>query len=91
MRCTLAYATPAQQVLLELDLPESACVADALSVAAVKLGHAVPTGMAVGIFGEVVSLQQQIQAGDRLEIYRPLTVDPKESRRARAQRLRCQR
>ncbi len=40
----------------------------------------------VGIFGKVVSdpEQRQVQAGDRLEIYRPLMADPKEIRRLRA-------
>ncbi|MNE58976.1 Persistence and stress-resistance antitoxin PasI [compost metagenome] len=40
----------------------------------------------VGIFGKVVTDpdSQQVQAGDRLEIYRPLLADPKEVRRLRA-------
>jgi putative ubiquitin-RnfH superfamily antitoxin RatB of RatAB toxin-antitoxin module len=38
----------------------------------------------VGIFGKAVKADQPLQAGDRVEIYRPLQVDPKEVRKRRA-------
>ena len=38
----------------------------------------------VGIFGRKASPEQVLQAGDRVEIYRPLIADPKEVRRQRA-------
>jgi putative ubiquitin-RnfH superfamily antitoxin RatB of RatAB toxin-antitoxin module len=43
-------------------------------------------GDAFGIFGKRVGLNQPLADGDRVEIYRPLVVDPKEARRRRAQR-----
>ena len=36
------------------------------------------------MFGKVVSPQQVLEEGDRVEIYRPLIADPKEVRKARA-------
>ena len=39
---------------------------------------------AVGIFGRKVSLNKQLKAGDRVEIYRPLQCSPQEARRRRA-------
>ena len=39
---------------------------------------------AVGIFGRKVSLKRQLKAGDRVEIYRPLTCSPQAARRQRA-------
>ncbi|MDW3095121.1 MAG: RnfH family protein [Gammaproteobacteria bacterium] len=39
----------------------------------------------VGIFGELVSLETVLQEGDRVEVYRPLAIDPMEARRLRAQ------
>ena len=39
----------------------------------------------VGIFSRKVSLDHVLREGDRIEIYRPLLVDPKEVRRLRAQ------
>jgi putative ubiquitin-RnfH superfamily antitoxin RatB of RatAB toxin-antitoxin module len=38
----------------------------------------------VGIFGRSVAAQAHVEDGDRIEIYRPLRADPKESRRHRA-------
>ena len=39
----------------------------------------------VGIFGKRVARTRKLADGDRVEIYRPLTFDPKDSRRRRAQ------
>lgn len=39
----------------------------------------------VGIFSRPCTLDTPLQAGDRVEIYRPLQLDPKQSRRRRAQ------
>jgi putative ubiquitin-RnfH superfamily antitoxin RatB of RatAB toxin-antitoxin module len=41
----------------------------------------------VGIFGRLVSLGTPVRDGDRVEIYRPLTAEPKQARRERAQRV----
>lgn len=38
----------------------------------------------VGIFGKISSLDQPLNAGDRVEIYRPLIADPKAQRKKRA-------
>ncbi|MCH8506092.1 MAG: RnfH family protein [Ectothiorhodospiraceae bacterium] len=38
------------------------------------------------MYGTVVELQRPLQPEDRVEIYRPLLVDPKEVRKQRAQR-----
>ena len=37
----------------------------------------------VGIFSKMVTLDTLVQAGDRIEIYRPLLIDPKNSRKRR--------
>ena len=37
----------------------------------------------VGIWGRMVTQTQTVRAQDRIEIYRPLTVDPKVARRER--------
>ena len=38
----------------------------------------------VGIFSKLAQLDTPLRDGDRVEIYRPLQVDPKEARRRRA-------
>ena len=39
----------------------------------------------IGVWGRVRSLQTSLRDRDRIEVYRPLTVDPKEARRQRYQ------
>lgn len=39
--------------------------------------------LALGVWGKIASLTQALQDKDRVEIYRPLTVDPKVARRER--------
>ena len=41
---------------------------------------------AVGIFGRVRGLDELVSDGDRVEIYRPLSIDPKEARRRAARK-----
>ena len=38
----------------------------------------------LGIFGKVVKDETVLRDGDRIEVYRPLSIDPKEARRKRA-------
>jgi uncharacterized protein len=67
--------------IVALRLPAGATVADALRVAGIG-GN--PAG--VGIFGRRVKADTRLADGDRVEVYRPLRLDPKEARRARARR-----
>ena len=68
--------------------PEGATVRDALLKSGI--GDEFPeldlAECPVGIFGKVIADPEVrlIQAGDRIEIYRPLLADPKEVRRLRA-------
>lgn len=82
----VAYALPERQWLIALCLPAGACAADALAASGLAdlfprwRRHCPP----LGIWGRPVSTQQVLTDGDRVEIYRPLTVDPKAARRRRA-------
>lgn len=83
--CTVAFATPERQWLWSVALPDAATVADALALAReLAAGADVPWDADVGIFGELCDASAVPRDGDRIEIYRPLRLDPKESRRARA-------
>jgi uncharacterized protein len=89
LRVEVVYALAEVQHLTELVLPAGATVADALDRArglpefvGVEIDNAV-----VGVFGTVVAdRNQRLNEGDRVEIYRPLTVDPMTARRLRASR-----
>ena len=85
LRVEVAYALPDEQWLLAVDVPEGTTVEQAIVLSGIV--EAAPgveiDGSRVGIFGKKVALGQVLKAGDRVEIYRPLQVDPKEVRRAR--------
>lgn len=67
-----------------LQLPVGASVADVLaaSVAAGYLEQGASHALC-GIWGRVVQPEASVCDGDRVELYRPLTVDPKVARRER--------
>lgn len=81
----VASLAPGEVLEWTVHLPLAATVADALAASAVS-GSLPPGGTPVpvcGIWGRVVALGQVLSDGDRLELYRPLTVDPKVARRER--------
>lgn len=89
MKIQVVYAKPDQQSLVELDVPDGTTAFEA----------AVQSGLAnqfpdidldtipMGIFGVRVKTATTtiLHPGDRVELYRSLLVDPKESRRTRAE------
>lgn len=84
----VVYAAVDRQVLLSVAVPEGASVRDALRRSAVdaQFPELDLANCPVGIFGKVIvdAEVRPVQAGDRIEIYRPLQADPKEVRRVRA-------
>lgn len=75
---------PHQLDLTPLQLPVGSCVADALHASGVLHRHALALeGVAVGLWGRACSLDLRLRERDRVEVYRPLQVDPKEARRQR--------
>jgi uncharacterized protein len=87
--CTVAFALPARQWSWELALDDDATVGDALARARQAAGALeIPWDGAVGIFGVLCDRSAVPRDGDRIEIYRPLRADPKESRRERVKARR---
>ena len=83
----IAYGLPSRQALLVVDVPVGATVADVISASGIEaeFPDLEVDPNRVGVFGQKVSLDRTVAAGDRVEIYRPLLIDPKEARRARAE------
>jgi putative ubiquitin-RnfH superfamily antitoxin RatB of RatAB toxin-antitoxin module len=76
---------PQRQWQWRVELADSATVGEALELARAAAGaREVPWSAPVGIFGVVCERGAVPRDGDRIEIYRPLRADPKESRRERA-------
>lgn len=74
-----------------LVLQEGATLDDALraAVSAGWLAALPPAEARVGVWGRVPPRDTLLRAQDRIEIYRPLRVDPKEARRQRAKTARA--
>jgi uncharacterized protein len=83
----IAYTASSRQHMLEtLSVPVGCNVAQAIAQST-QLSQFSDTDNIhdnVGIFGHKVALSHILAAGDRIEIYRPLRVDPKQARRLRA-------
>jgi putative ubiquitin-RnfH superfamily antitoxin RatB of RatAB toxin-antitoxin module len=73
---------------VQLRLAAGACVSDALRASGLLERHP-QINLAVqrvGVWGQVVGLDAPLRERDRVEVYRPLTIDPKEARRLRQKR-----
>ena len=88
MKISLVYIRESQQILRELVVNSPCSVRQAIEYSTI-LRECPEINLAinkVGIFGHRVSLETRLNEGDRVEIYRPLKIDPKEIRRLRALR-----
>jgi putative ubiquitin-RnfH superfamily antitoxin RatB of RatAB toxin-antitoxin module len=80
----VVYALPWREESRRVRVPDGATVRDVLE----KSGLLPLVRGKVGIFGRTVDVDSRVAHGDRVEIYRPLALDPKEARRRRAARRR---
>ena len=80
----VVYATKEQQYLvgLEVDAGTTALAAVQLSGLYTQFPHT--QDYPIGIYGKAVAADTVLEAHDRVELYRPLLIDPKENRRRRA-------
>jgi putative ubiquitin-RnfH superfamily antitoxin RatB of RatAB toxin-antitoxin module len=86
IRVQVCFARPDVQILRDLVVPAGTTIADAIGLSGV-LSEAPEIDLTVcqvGIFGKLKTLDTALRDRDRVEIYRPLIADPKESRRRRA-------
>lgn len=79
MKVSVAYAKPERQFWMTLDLPEGATIREAIEGSTllnqfpeIDLGR-----QKVGVYGKIVPLETRLADGDRVEVYRALTADPK--------------
>jgi len=86
IKIRIAYALPQRQFVQEIEFDRPVTVAEALKQSRVfeEFGELQLEEVSVGIFSRPVSMDAELGDGDRVEIYRPLEVDPKEARRLRA-------
>lgn len=84
----VVYALAEKQYFYTVNVEEGATVEQAIKASGIlELRNDIDlTRNKVGVFSRAVKLGDEVQAGDRIEIYRPLLADPKELRRQRAER-----
>ena len=84
----MVYALPGREDAVSLSLPAGATALDALRASRLLERHPEIdlARQKIGIYGRVVGAEARLRDGDRVEVYRPLAVDPKEARRRRALR-----
>lgn len=86
MRVEVVYALVDAADVVVLDLPEGSTVSQALAASGIGKRYPGIDLTRLGVFGRRVEAGTLLADGDRLEIYRPLVLDPKEARRRRARR-----
>jgi putative ubiquitin-RnfH superfamily antitoxin RatB of RatAB toxin-antitoxin module len=91
VRIEVAYALAQGAIQRSYDLPAAATVGDALKAACADPAFAGIDldGSPIGVFGAPARREQPLHPGDRVEIYRPLALDPKAARRARVEQARA--
>ncbi len=82
----VVYASPQQQTMIPLQVPAGTTLVQAIALSGIVQRHPEIdlAKQAVGVFGEVATLDRVLRDGERIEIYRPLLADPKLARRRRA-------
>lgn len=86
LRVEVAYAPAARQVdAVVLKLPACSTVADAVAASGLRERHGLleSADLAVAVWGRSVGGDTPLRDRDRVELLRPLRVDPKEARRLR--------
>jgi len=84
----VVYALPDKQYQLYVKVEEGSTVEQAINASGLlELRREIDlSNNKVGVYSRPVKLDDVINEGDRIEIYRPLIADPKELRRQRAER-----
>jgi len=84
----IAFGTAARQRLLRLSVESGTTVRNAAIDAAAddRIAGVDVRRCPLGVWGKPVADDYELQQGDRLEVYRPLQMDPREARRELAKR-----
>jgi len=90
MEVEIAYARPDKQRIVTVQVPDDATMLEAVKQSGItELFPEIDLETVdMGIFGKVVKkpAEHQLREGDRVELYRPLKIDPKQARLNRAKK-----
>lgn len=78
MNVGVAYASNKKHVWLKLDVPDGSTVRDVIDISGLlqQFPEIDLETQKVGIFGKLTKLEAVVEEGGRIEIYRPIIVDP---------------
>lgn len=86
----VAYARPERQEILKVRVPKGTSVSEAVKLSGISdvFPEIDPNTIDMGIFGKVIKNPDahELREGDRVELYRPLKIDPKQARLNRAKK-----
>ena len=89
LRVEVVYALADVQDVVVLELAENVVARKAVMDSGLLARHGLAAeNLHLGLFGKRIAPEQPLCEGDRVEILRPLQLDPKEARRLRARRAR---
>jgi len=79
----VAYACPARQLILKVELPAGTTAIEAVRLSGIEeqFPEIDLATNRLGVFGKLCKGDRVLHSGDRVEIYRPLLVDPRTARR----------
>lgn len=90
LQVEVAYARPDRQEILSVQVPEGATAVDAVNQSGIVaiFPEIDAETIDMGIFGKAIKkpAEQELREGDRIELYRPLLIDPKQARLNRAKK-----
>ncbi|MBP0597134.1 RnfH family protein [Herbaspirillum sp. LeCh32-8] len=85
LQVQICYAAPGLQVLKDVQVGQGCTIQQAIvDSGLLREQPAIDLSVCkVGVYGKLKTLETALRQHDRIEIYRPLIADPKESRRRR--------
>ncbi|MDI9244369.1 RnfH family protein [Marinobacter sp. CHS3-4] len=90
IRVEVAFARPDKQEIIALDVEEGTSAVEAVKQSGIVdlFPEIDPDSNNMGIFGKAIKAPSthELRDGDRVEIYRPLKIDPKQARLNRAKK-----
>lgn len=93
MTVEVVYGLPHRQVLLSLEVAPGATALEAVRKSGIDryFPELDVDSAKMGIFSQIIAdpTSHKLESGDRVEIYRPLIIDPKEARRRRVSGIRA--
>jgi putative ubiquitin-RnfH superfamily antitoxin RatB of RatAB toxin-antitoxin module len=87
LRATVVYCARDRQWIIGVEVKAGSTLRDAVIASGLpaQVPGLDPAALDLGVFNNLREPDEAVRDGDRIEIYRPLAIDPKEARRIRAE------